>query len=349
MSDWLDRLVIRIDASTELQIEDWLGFDAAGTLVSQGHAAGSLPAARALELAIPAAWFTAHTLNVPTASEKQRQLLLSQALEDRVLGKLSDLQWIASPVVDGTCTVWVLEKTRLAALEQWVAASGLSFQRWVPEFALLPSENSYAQSGSGLLFCSDSEYGWLDSETELLALYPATTWHRVAVAQLRSPSKETVSFYKPSKVLLATNWLEWRSSLYLLLSCLFIFLMSLLLQWRSLANQESALRQEIRQTFASLFPGVPVVDPILQWQSRQNASSQAGRAASGDALDLLYKTAAQIDSDVGIASISAKDGKVLLILDAAKAAPLLAKLTAQGVKMQSNSLADGRMSVEVQP
>jgi hypothetical protein len=127
-----------------------------------------------------------------------------------------------------------------------------------------------------------------------------------------------------------------------------VFLLSLLLQWRSLANQEAALRQEIRQTFASLFPGVPVVDPILQWQSRQNAAAQ-GAVVSGDALDLLYKTAAQIDLDVGASSINVKNGKVIILVDEVKASRLLAKLSAQGVKMQSNKLADGRMSIEVQP
>lgn len=348
MSDWLDRLIIRIDAGAEPQRYDWLGFAASGALVAHGHDA-VLPAARVLELAIPAAWLTAHTLNIPAASEKQRQLLLSQALEDRVLGKLSDLHWIASATVDGKTTVWVLEKTRMAAIAAWVAASGLSFQRWVPEFALLPSDNSYAQSSAGILFRTANECGWLDSETDLLAVYPEMTWQSVAVAQLRVPTKDAVSFYQPSRVLLASNWLDWRRGVYLLIACLGVFLLSLLLQWRSLANQETALRQEIRQTFASLFPGVPVVDPILQWQSRQNAASPAGTGASGDALDLLYKTAGQIDLDVGVGSLNVKDGKLVILLDGAKAAPLLAKLTAQGVKMQSNKLADGRMSIEVQP
>ncbi|WP_027469410.1 type II secretion system protein GspL [Deefgea rivuli] len=345
--DYLDRLVIRINAGAEPQIYDWLGFDASGALVSHGHDV-ALPAARVLELAIPAAWLTVHSIALPVVSSKQRQLLLMQALEDRVLGKLSELHWLAGPIVEGKTTVWVLEKTRLAALQAWVAASGLAFVRWVPEFALLPGESTYASSSSGILFRTASEWGCLESETELLALYPESSWQSVATTQLQAPSKEAVSFYQAKKVLLATNWLDWRRAIYLLIVCLAVFLLSLVLQWRSLANQESALRQEIRQTFASIFPGVPIVDPILQWQSRQNAGA-AQSGSGGDALDLLYKTAAQIDLEAGVDSISVKEGKVQILLDEAKAAALLAKLTAQGVKVQSNKLADGRMSIEVQP
>ena len=347
MSDGLDRLVIRIDASTEPQIYDWLGFNASGILISQGQGR-TFPAARLLELAIPAAWFTVHSIALPTASVKQRQLLLTQALEDRVLGKLTDLHWLASSAAAGETTVWVLEKSRFAALQAWVAASGLSFARWIPEFALLPAENTYAQSSSGILFRTANESGWLEDDTDLLALYPELTWRSVTNAQLQAPSKEAISFFQPKRVLLASNWLDWRRSIYLLIICGLIFLLSLFLQWRGLANQELALRQEIRQTFASLFPGVPIVDPILQWQSRQNGAAQ-NTGVTGDALDLLYKTAGKIDSQAGISSISVKEGKVQLLLDEAKSAPLLSKLTAQGLQVRSNKLADGRMNIEVQP
>ena len=345
MSNGLHRLVVRIDSRTE-QIHDWIGFDANGVFVRHGHQI-ALPIAEQLDLAIPAAWLTAHCFTLPVVNKKQRDLLIGQALEDRILAKLSDVHWVAAAGVNGVTTVWVIEKKRLAAITQWVAESGRSFQRWLPECLLLPHEYSYADSGAGLIFCTDIDAGWLDNEADLLALYPAQSFKETATSEFILPQADAVSFYQADKVSIAIDWNDWRVAIYLLVSCVLIYLLSLFMQWRSLSNQESALRQEIRQTFASIFPGVPVVDPILQWQSQQKAVSSS--ALTGDALDLLHKTAAQIDMDLGIDSVEVKAGKVSFVLDENQSGALLAKLTAQGAKVNSNKMPDGRMSVEVQP
>ncbi|MBM5570185.1 MULTISPECIES: type II secretion system protein GspL [Deefgea] len=346
--DRLERLIIRMGAGEKL-IHDWLGFDANATVVASGHDLRSLPAAISIDLTIPAVWLTSHRLNLPAVNKKQRELLISQALEDRVLGAFSDLHWVAGAAEDGATTVWLIEKTRLAAITEWVAQSGLQVERYLPEHYLLPHRLSYTQSSVGIVFCSEQESAWLDNEAELLALYPEQSFQCIAVSELALPKQNAVSFYQPAKVSLSSNWNDWRMAVYVLIGCAFIYLLSLLIQWRSLAQQELALRQEIRQTFASIFPGVPVVDPILQWQSLQNAANRGGSNASGDALDLLYKTAGQIDLDLGIDSVEVKAGKVSMLLDEDKAAALLAKLTAQGAKVQRNAMPDGRVTIEVQP
>ncbi|MGL6041791.1 MAG: type II secretion system protein GspL [Deefgea sp.] len=345
MSGQLEYLFYRIHGESTIVLADCLGFDAFGHCVA--HVQGDEQSASLLrDLVIPAAWLTSHRLTLPAVNKKQRDLLISQALEDRVLGKLSDLHWVASPAVDGTTTVWLIEKKRLAAITQWVAQSGLSFQRWLPELLFLPHAFSYAQLREGIIFCSDKESGWLEDEADLLALYPTHSFKRISTTELTLPKQEAVSFYQPTKVSLSTNWNEWRIAIYIMIGCVFVYLLSLFIQWRSLASQESALRQEIRQTFASIFPGVPVVDPILQWQSQQKAVNSTG--STGDALDLLHKTAAQIDLEVGIHSVEVKAGKVNFVLDESKSGALLAKLTAQGAKVNSNKMPDGRISVEVQ-
>lgn len=345
MSNGLHRLVVRIDSRTE-QIQDWLGFDENGVFVSHGHQT-ALPAVEILDLAIPAACLTAHCLTLPTVNKKQRELLISQALEDRVLGKLSDLHWLAGQAVDGKTTVWVIEKNRLATISKWGAQSGLSFQRWLPECLLLPHALTYAHSGAGLIFCTETEAGWLEDEAELLALYPHQSFKEIAISQMTAPAADAVSFYRNEKVSLTSNWNDWRVAVYILIAAVFIYLLSLLIQWRSLAHQESALRQEIRQTFASIFPGVPIVDPILQWQSQQKAADHTG--TTGDALDLLHKTAAQIDLELGIDSVEVKAGKVSIVVPESKSGALVAKLTAQGANVQSIKMPDGRMNVEVKP
>ena len=338
----------RIQGESSIELADCLGFDALGHCVAHGHP-DNHAASLARDLLIPAAWLTAHSFTLPAVNKKQRDQLISQALEDRILGKLSDVHWVAGAAVNGITTVWVIEKTRLAAISEWVAQSGMNFQRWLPELLLLPHPFTYSHSGNGIIFCTDKESGWLESEADLLALYPAQSFKEISTSELILPRPDAVSFYQETKVYLSTNWSDWRGAIYLLVACFFIYLFSLFIQWRSLANQETALRQEIRQTFASIFPGVPVVDPILQWQSQQNAGNRSGASASGDALDLLHKTAAQIDLDVGIDSVEVKAGKVSIVLAESKSAALLAKLTAQGAKVQSNKMPDGRMSIEVQP
>jgi general secretion pathway protein L len=336
----------RIHGESSIELADCLGFDALGHCVAHRHQ-DNQPTNLARDLLIPAAWLTSHRFTLPAVNKKQRDQLISQALEDRILGKLSDVHWVAGNAVNGTTTVWLIEKTRLAAISEWVAQSGMNFQRWLPELLLLPHPFTYSHSSCGIIFCTDKESGWLESEADLLALYPAQSFKEISTSELILPRPDAVSFFQESKVSLSTNWSDWRSAIYIFVACVFIYLLSLFIQWRSLANQEAALRQEIRQTFASIFPGVPVVDPILQWQSQQNAGK--GTSTSSDALDLLHKTAAQIDLDVGITSVEVKAGKVSFVMDESKSAALLAKLTAQGAKVQSNKMPDGRMSIEVQP
>lgn len=344
----LARLVIRMGAGQK-PVYDWFGFQTEQGVTIHGQELVDLPSAEFIDLLIPAAWLTSHRLNLPSVNKKQRDLLINQALEDRILGKLSDLEWVAAPAVDGVTVVWLIEKTRLALIKDWVAQSGIQFQRWLPEYCLLPSPFSYAHSSVGIMFCTEQECGCLDSEADLLALYPEQAFKFVAANELSLPKQTTVSFYQATKAKLTTHWHEWRTAVLLLIVCVFVYLLSLFMQWRSLSQQESALRQEIRQTFASIFPGVPVVDPILQWQSLQNAAGNQTSNASSDALLQLYKIAAQIDLDVGVDSVEVKAGKVTLVMAENQSAAVLAKLNAQGARVQSNKMPDGRISIEVQP
>ncbi|QLG89505.1 hypothetical protein HQ393_15320 [Chitinibacter bivalviorum] len=353
MNQNVSRVVLRLKTAP-LAVHDWLAFGAVGAPCGHGevgHVVAPWPQAPQLDLAIPAAWLTAHRIAVPAVNEKQRSQLIAQALEDRVLGKLADYQWQAEAIVDGICTVWVLENSKVAQLKAWAEQQNLAFSRWIPEFSLLPAqqESVYADAAEGLMARLQGDWVWLGDETELLALPSSESVQRLATKDLIAPAKTAASFYrgKSGGVSLQINWLDWRWAIYLAGLCAVVMLLSMILQWRSLANRESALRQEIRQTFASLFPGVPIVDPMLQWQSQQQAGKKG--AAGGDALDLLYRSAAQLDGELGVDSVNVKDNKVQLVLPEAKSAAVLAKLGAQGMKVQSNKLPDGRMSIEVQP
>ncbi len=347
----VSRVVLRL-APAPLALLDWLAFDSVGVQCAHGlptSLAQPWPNTSQLELAIPAAWLTAHRITLPKVSEKQRQQLIAQALEDRVLGKLADFEWVASQPSDGVVTVWVLEQAKLAQLKSWASGQQLNFTRWIPEYALLPEQGDcVAAAAAGLMCRLGDDFVWLADESELLALAGTQPVNMLANTQLLAPGKSCASFYrgKSAGVSVQMSWLDWRWSIYLLGVCVGLLLLSVILQWRSLANREVALRQEIRQTFASLYPGVPIVDPMLQWQSLQK---QGGQVSGGDALDLLYRAAGQMSGELSAESLSVKDGKVTVILSAAAGNSLLAKLNAQGAKVTSSTLPDGRMNLELQP
>ncbi|QLI81092.1 hypothetical protein HZU75_05855 [Chitinibacter fontanus] len=346
----VSRVVVRLQTAP-LAVLDWLAFDANGAQCAHGVAnslAQPWPNTPQLELAIPAAWLTAHRIALPKVGEKQRQQLIAQALEDRVLGPLSDYQWLASPPQQGISQVWVLPLAKLAQLQTWASQHQLSFQRWIPEFALLPAGDCVAPAAQGLIARCADELIWLADETELLALPALQGLGVLSNTQLLAPDATTMSFYRGKKagVSIQTLWKDWRWCVYLAGVCIALALLGMVLQWRTLAQRETALRQEIRQTFASLYPGVPIVDPILQWQSLQKQGAQTN---SGDALELLYRAAGQLAGELSAESITVKAGKVSLILPAAQGNKLLSQLNAQGAKVQSNTLPDGRMNLELQP
>lgn len=347
----VSRVVVRLQTAP-LAVVDWLAFDANGAQCAHG-AANSLaqpwPETAQLELAIPAAWLTAHRIALPKVGEKQRQQLIAQALEDRVLGPLSDYQWQASPTQQGISQVWVLPMAKLAQLQAWASQHNLSFQRWIPEFALLPATGDcVAPAAQGLMARCAEELIWLADETELLAVPALQGLGVLSSTQLLAPPASTMSFYRGKKtgVSIQALWKDWRWCVYLAGVCIVLVLLSMILQWRSLVSRETALRQEIRQTFASLYPGVPIVDPILQWQSLQKQGVQSN---GGDALDLLYRAAGQLAGELSAESISVKAGQVSVILPAAQGNQLLSRLNAQGAKVRSNTLPDGRMNLELQP
>ncbi|WP_348943885.1 type II secretion system protein GspL [Chitinibacter sp. FCG-7] len=347
MVQHVSRVVVRIQ-TTPLAIYDWLAFDAQGVQCAHGHGQ-PWPDTQQLDLAIPAAWLTAHRITLPKVSDKQRQQLITQALEDRVLGPLHEYQWLASAQQQGVSEVWVLATARIQQLQAWVSAQHLEVQRWIPEFALLPATGDcVAPAVQGLMARCAGELIWLSDESELLALPTLQGLSQLSCEQLSAPQPATVSFYrhKSKGVSLQSLWIDWRWCIYLLGVCFGLLLLSQILQWRSLANREVALRQEIRQTFASLYPGVPIVDPMLQWQSLQK---QGGHVSGGDALDLLYRAVGQMSGELGAESIGVKEGKVTVILPAAAGNSLLAQLNAQGAKVTSSTLPDGRMNLELQP
>ena len=61
--------------------------------------------------------------------------------------------------------------------------------------------------------------------------------------------------------------------------------------WRQLENRAARLQHEIRQTFAAAYPGTPIVDPVLQWESKRRESLQV----RDDALDTAVRVAARLN------------------------------------------------------
>ncbi|WP_273429707.1 type II secretion system protein GspL [Chitinibacter tainanensis] len=340
------RVVIRLHTAP-LAVADWLAFDAAGQLLQQGQGT-QWPAAEQLDLALPAAWLTQHRLRLPASKDKQRQQLIAQALEDRVLGPLTDYRWQSQRQGDDTC-VWVWPAAEQQRLSEWLASQSWAPQRWIAEFALLPAQDDVLlPAGEGWLLRCAGQCLWLADASEAELLCPTGAPAPQSRAALVAPSKDAAVLLrgKISGVSLRVDWQQWRWPLYLLGVLLVLLLLGQIIQWRQLASREASLRQELRQTFASLYPGVPVVDPVLQWQSLQQNPASQGQA---DALALAQKIASQLDGNLGVESLAAKEGKVSLILPASQAAAIPARLQAQGLKVTSQTLPDGRSQLEITP
>jgi hypothetical protein len=117
-----------------------------------------------------------------------------------------------------------------------------------------------------------------------------------------------------------------RRAAALLIVSLALALLGAVAQWRHLENRLARLQHEIRQTFAAAFPGTPIVDPILQWGSKQRESMQA----RDDALDTAVGVAARLAIPVRPRAIEVGEGGVRLTLTDSDAAQYRSQLEAFG-------------------
>lgn len=327
------------DAQAQTPLE-WAGFDAAGQLLARGASfIAELPAATSLELLLPAQCVAAHQLEIPALSGKHEAALIRQALEDRILGKLEQSLIVSGERHGKQLSVWVLERQWLEQIYASFSAAGRLPDRALPEQALLLPA-SCAETPAGWIFQrAPGEYGLLPSEALLHAVAGDTL--QTIDDLLNQPAHQSVNLLGAlpglSRASASLSFAVFKPILILLVSAALLYLLAQGLVWRQLAAQESHLRQSIRQNFAAANPGVPIIDPILQWRQRQSKPGQQG----GDALDQLGQLASLVGEPLQPERIEAEEGRIKLTLTSSDAARLKQSLQGKSMRFDSQTTDKG--------
>ncbi len=297
-----------------------------------------LPPGSPLELLLPAQRVTAHTLNIPAGAGRHATALIRQALEDRLLGDLADSHIVSGERDGALLTVWVISRTWLLAQLQACAAAGHEVLRALPEQALL-APASHAACEGGWMFCTaDKRFGLVSDAGLLNALagesQPAEVW--AAPASSSQPDL-LQGLPRPGAAVRGAALLPLaRIAALLLLGIALLHLAGLILHWRELAAQQTALQQRIRQSFAAAHPGVPIVNPILQWRQLQGRQT-----ASSDALDQLALLAVRLGQPVAAQRIESDANGLNLILPLSEANRVSERLRAAGITASSRTTESG--------
>ena len=322
------RVVLPAAEWTELR---WFAFDDQARCVADGVAAlTSLPGHDELEIILPAKRVSAHRLGLPAQAGKHLDALIAQALEDRLLGDRADVLSWPGPQTGSQRLVWVCSRSWLEGELTRLAAAGLRLDRVFPEYELLAADGEVtlcAQTRDGTIFrLSDGSVGLVNAPATV-ALLPGGQQTRQVAELYRLPTPVScrvrlpASFSRFNKQAFDLRLL--RRPALLLGLCAALSLVASVLHWRQLESRESRLRHEIRQTFATTFPGTPIIDPLLQWESKVREQSGVSR---GDALDDVVGLAARLNAPVHPRRIEARDGFVRLTLTDTEVAQFKAQL-----------------------
>lgn len=322
------RVVLPAAEWTELP---WLAFDGQSRCVADGVAAlTSLPDYDELEIILPAKRVSAHRLGLPALAGKHLDALIAQALEDRLLGDRADVLSWPGPQTGNQRLVWVCSRSWLEGELTRLAAAGLHLDRVFPEYELLAADGEVtpcAQTRDGTIFrVSGGDVGLVNAPATV-ALLPGGQQTRQVAELYRLPTPAScrvrlpASFSRFNQKSFDLRLLR-RTALLLALSGA-LALAGSVLHWRQLENRESRLRHEIRQTFATTFPGTPIIDPLLQWESKVREQSGVTR---GDALDEVLALAARLNAPVHPRRVEARDGFVRLTLTDTEVAQFKAQL-----------------------
>ena len=329
--------LLRIDlpADSDWSALAWSSFDATGKWVAHGEAAPeALPAHDELEVVLPAKRVSAHRVSLPAREKKHLVALIAQAMEDRLLGDKADALSVAGAQTGTERTIWVCSRHWLDEQLSRLAAAGLSADRVFPEYELLPlihDATSYASTPDGTIFrCSDGSVGLADTLTTVCLL---TGQQDVRLCPdrmlLPSPAGCTNMLSGRQSVVgrLAFDPRRLSRSAMLLALSASLLLVGHLVHWRQLENRQERLQHEIRQTFATRFPGTKIIDPVLQWESKMR---ELAPLANGDALDALLMLATRVNLPLHPRRIEARDGLIDITLSNAEAAQFKTQLDGAG-------------------
>ncbi|MDR2112751.1 MAG: hypothetical protein LBQ62_06605 [Candidatus Accumulibacter sp.] len=312
----------------------WNGFSANYALAGSGMSPpAELPAADELEILLPARRVSMHRLELPVKAGKHLDALIRQALEDRLLGDRDDALAVPGPAAGTERRVWVCSRRWLERALDRLAAAGREAVRLIPEYELLPESADaavHAAVAGGTIFRTVSgRFGIVGNEAALARLADGETPRRVEDIARRPCPPGCRSGLPPALARFAGQRFDWRplrAAGVLLAVSAALALLGAAARWHHLENRAARLQHEIRQTFAAAYPGTPIVDPILQWQSKQRESA----LARDDALDTAIGVASRLGIPIRPRAIEVGESGVRLTLTDSEAAQFKTQLEAFG-------------------
>ena len=312
----------------------WYAFNANQDMEEQGISPfDALPAHQSAQWIIPASCIAGHLLSVPSQTGRHLTSIVTQALEDMLLGDQEDAHAVIAKQASAGQLVWVCSK-------QWLS---MQLSRWnktyhPPESAfsvydLLPDSNQtvMAQHGAGFIFRTAAGHvGYFDDISlahDLLDTHDYQLSDDLYCRPLLDRAVNILSGPFASQSQARLKPAHFRRSAWLAGSLACTLLLGALLNWQQLEYREKQLRHEIRQTFAAAFPGQPIIDPVMQWKSKQRERN--GNVVQPDALDQLSRFAQELP---GIMPRSAEfqDGVIRLLLTESDLASARARLQQAG-------------------
>jgi type II secretory pathway component PulL len=328
-------LRVVLPAATGWSELSWFGFEPGQRWAAQGQAAlTNLPSHDELEIILPAKRVAAHKLTLPANAGKHLPSLIGQALEDRLLGDKTDVLSIPGPQIGAERLIWVCRRSWLESELARLGAAGWVPDRLFPDYDLLPeaSESTpYAQTADGYLFRTAAGSVGLVSSPSTISLLPGTGDTHLVPDLYRLPI--AAAYHNGFSVPLARFKQKafdprcLRRVALLLAASGGLLLLGSAIHWRQLENRETRLQHEIRQTFAMTFPGTPIIDPVLQWESKRREQASS---STGDALDAVLELAARLNVPLRPRRLEARDNVVRLTLTDTEVAQFRAQLESAG-------------------
>lgn len=274
-------------------------------------------ASRRVVLVLAASDVTLLAVQAPPLSGARLRAALPALVEEYVLGDPDDCVLVAGPALaDGRRPVAVVQQAWLEPLVRTLLSMGARAVAAVPEQLCLPLQpgSVTAAIGNGELILRQSQYEGLglalDGSAEValqtaralageapLVLYVAHDQlgeYRMLLAEA-GPGvtlegddwAHWIAGAKGSGIDLVPglgtagvarrDWRRWRWPIRLALLAVLVNIVGLNVEWLRLKREADAVRQQVTQTFRSVYPNQPVVDPVAQM--RQNIAR--ARAGSG--------------------------------------------------------------------
>ena len=335
------RVVIDGPASADTPVR-WCGIEPSGQLQ---HGSGTLaqwPAAAATELLLPATRYSQYLLALPAQSMQRLRALLPHALEERVLSDTSTLHLAAGPAANSETRVLATDRNWLRG---WTSLLANSNHRPRAAYAIsdlidAPDDQVRAVIEGGALLVHGNDVAWFDDAAVADAWSADQTIHDVMWPDLcGDPARiDAINLFQgdlAQRTRMPVDVSRLRRAGTLLATIVIIALISGLISWWQLRSQVMALQREMHQTFAAAFPGVPIVDPMLQLQSQLHASGADRGSAStaNDMTSLLQK----LDSlgPMSVKHLRYESGQLQLEVATADAAAVQQRLTSAGLKADS--------------